>query len=102
MKSKSSPIIYLNPCQYSCEGCGGIQAAQAQDRFLNYETTALASSAATTSNWSTGTSSNRPRRDGWLWAREKSTLQREIERLRDENAKFRILEAAMANERISQ
>ena len=40
-------------------------------------------------------------RDGWLWAREKSALQREIERLRDENAKFRILEAAMANERLS-
>ena len=39
-------------------------------------------------------------RDGWLWAREKSALQHEIERLRDENAKFRILEAAMANERV--
>ena len=35
-----------------------------------------------------------------LWAQDKSALQREIERLKDENAKFRILEAAVANERI--
>ena len=35
-----------------------------------------------------------------LWTQDKSVLQREIERLKDENAKFRILEAAVANERI--
>lgn len=39
-------------------------------------------------------------RDSWLWAQDKSVLQHEINRLRDENAKFRILEAAVANERI--
>lgn len=37
---------------------------------------------------------------GWNWAQDKARLQLEIERLKDENAKFRILEAAVANERI--
>lgn len=38
--------------------------------------------------------------DWWGWAQNKTALQHEIERLKDENAKFRILEAAVANERI--
>ena len=38
--------------------------------------------------------------DALFWIRERASLQHEIERLKDENAKFRILEAAVANERI--
>lgn len=38
---------------------------------------------------------------GWRnWFQDRDALQREIERLRDENEKFRILESALANERL--
>ena len=39
-------------------------------------------------------------REWWDWARSRSAMQEEIGRLRDENAKFRILNAALANDRL--